>query len=529
MARRVLAVVACVSSARALVAPAVQPARAAPARTPRAATMTEVEPKEALPLSSVVLDEEEERRLKKERRLAAAETSLDVFVVGLSHHNAKVEVREKLAIPEAEWEEAAGEIVASSSGAIAEAAVLSTCNRFEVYFAARDARAAFSAMSSYFQGRSGLPMAELRESLFMLGEEDATAHALRVSAGLDSLVVGEGQILSQMKACYAHAIEGSGGKVTSRLLNAAVAAGKRARDETDIAKGAVSISSAAYELAAERAPRDLGGLELADARVLIVGAGKMTRLLLTHMASHGSVGKKCVILNRSRPNAEAIAADYKESHDVDIEVVASDGDDQVAYDLARDADVVFTASSAVDYVLEADRLAALDRQAGRERVMLVDIAVPRNVDADCGDDANTIAYNVDDLKELVEANKEARERAADEARELLAQEQAGFEAWRDSLETVPTIKRLRGKAETIRATELEKAMSKLGDGLTKKQMKAVEELSRGIVNKLLHGPMQALRSDGTDPAQVSQTLVNMHALEDMFDLKNPDAPTRGRK
>ena len=129
----------------------------------------------------------------------------------------------------------------------------------------------------------------------------------------------------------------------------------------------------------------------------------------------------------------------------------------------------------------------------------------------------------------MEANKEARERAADEARELLAQEQAGFEAWRDSLETVPTIKRLRGKAETIRATELEKAMGKLGDGLTKKQMKAVEELSRGIVNKLLHGPMQALRSDGTDPAQVSQTLVNMHALEDMFDLKNPDAPTRGRK
>ena len=134
MARRVLAVVACVSSARALVAPVVQPARAAPART--AATLTEVETKEALPLSSVVLDEEEERRLKKERRLAAAETSLDVFVVGLSHHNAKVEVREKLAIPQDEWSESAQAIVDDSNGAIAEAAVLSTCNRFEVYFSA---------------------------------------------------------------------------------------------------------------------------------------------------------------------------------------------------------------------------------------------------------------------------------------------------------------------------------------------------------------------------------------------------------
>merc|ERR1719337_270015 len=237
MARRVLAVVACVSSARALVAPAVQPARAAPARThraatartPRAATMTEVETKEALPLSSVVLDEEEERRLKKERRLAAAETSLDVFVVGLSHHNAKVEVREKLAIPQDEWSESAQAIVDDSNGAIAEAAVLSTCNRFEVYFSARDARAAFASISQHFQERSGLPMAELRESLFMLTESDASAHALRVSAGLDSLVVGEGQILSQMKACYANAIEGAGGKVTSRLLNTAVAAGKRAR------------------------------------------------------------------------------------------------------------------------------------------------------------------------------------------------------------------------------------------------------------------------------------------------------------
>ena len=483
-----------------LVAPAVRPGRvatraaavAAPATTSDAKAA--LEEAAALPLGSRELSDEAAARAKREARLRSAEQSLDVFVVGLSHHNAKVEVREKLAIPEAEWEEAAGEIVASSSGAIAEAAVLSTCNRFEVYFAARDARAAFSAMSSYFQGRSGLPMAELRESLFMLGEEDATAHALRVSAGLDSLVVGEGQILSQMKACYAHAIEGSGGKVTSRLLNAAVAAGKRARDETDIAKGAVSISSAAYELAAERAPRDLGGLELADARVLIVGAGKMTRLLLTHMASHGSVGKKCVILNRSRPNAEAIAADYKESHDVDIEVVASDGDDQVAYDLARDADVVFTASSAVDYVLEADRLAALDRQAGRERVMLVDIAVPRNVDPACDDLDDVVAYDVDSLKAVVERNTAKRRREIVEAEKLLEEEQESFRSWVSSLGAVPAITKLQSKADAIRAAELKRADAKLAN-LSQREIEAVERLSRGIVSKLLHGPMSALRSD----------------------------------
>ena len=127
-------------------------------------------------------------------------------------------------------------------------------------------------------------------------------------------------------------------------------------------------------------------------------------------------------------------------------------------------------------------------------------------------------YNVDDLKEVVAANKEERARAAEEAEVLLADEQLSFEAWRDSLETVPTIKALRGKAESIRSAELEKTLNKLGEGLTNKQKKAVEELSKGIVNKLLHGPMTALRCDGADPDAVSQTLANMEALEKMFEL-----------
>ena len=154
--------------------------------------------------------------------------------------------------------------------------------------------------------------------------------------------------------------------------------------------------------------------------------------------------------------------------------------------------------------------------------------MPRNVDADCSEDANTIVYNVDDLKELVELNKDKRERAADEARELLAHEQASFEAWRDSLETVPTIKRLRGKAENIRAAELEKAMGKLGDGLTKKQMKAVEELSRGIVNKLLHGPMQALRGRHGPGAGVADPRQHARPGDDVRLEKPKRAPARAQ-
>jgi glutamyl-tRNA reductase len=157
-----------------------------------------------------------------------------------------------------------------------------------------------------------------------------------------------------------------------------------------------------------------------------------------------------------------------------------------------------------------------------------DISVPRNVAPDVSDVPDSRVFNVDDLKEVVDANKDARAKAAAEADILLTEEQLAFEAWRDSLETVPTIKALRGKAEDIRAKELDKAMSKLGDGLTKKQMKTIEELSRGIVNKLLHGPMTALRCDGSDPAAVGETLANMDALERMFSLSRMEIAVKGR-
>ena len=176
------------------------------------------------------------------------------------------------------------------------------------------------------------------------------------------------------------------------------------------------------------------------------------------------------------------------------EVVASDGDDQVAYDLARDADVVFTASSAVDYVLEAGRLAALDRQAGRERVMLVDIAVPRNVDPACDDVDGVAAYDVDSLKAVVERNTAKRRREIVEAEKLLEEEQESFRSWVSSLGAVPAITKLQSKADAIRAAELKRADAKLAN-LSQREIEAVERLSRGIVSKLLHGPMSALRSD----------------------------------
>ena len=430
------------------------------------------------------------------------------MTIGLSIHSCPVEIREKMAVPAEAWNEAVAELC--SYPHIEEAGILSTCNRMEIYVVALSYERGLKEVEEWMVKYSGVDLESLRNHLFVLKDRESTAHLLKVSGGLDSVVMGEGQILAQVKNVFAMG-EGvpSFGRHLTGLFKAAITAGKRVRSETSIASGAVSVSSAAAELVQLK----LLTQSFEGVKVLIVGAGTMSKLLVKHLAS-----KRCTemtIVNRTRPRAEALAEEFPEVN-MRIELM-----DQFL-PLASEHDVIFTASSAVDPIISKDDLATFpvcgEVVGGKRR--LVDIAVPRNVDANCTEDPNTVVYNVDDLKELAELNKAKREQAALEAQALLQEEQRNFEAWRDSLETVPTIKRLRQKAEDLRQAELDKAMSKLGDGLTNKQKKAVEELSRGIVNKLLHGPMAALRSDGSDPTAVAMTLVNMHALERMFDLRN---------
>ena len=304
--------------------------------------------------------------------MEAASKGLQVHVVGLSIHHAQVEVREKLAIAEAEWNDASRQFC--ENGDIAEAAVLSTCNRFEVYYAASDARAAMATMTKILAERSGLPVSVLRKNLFMLSGDDAVWHIMRVSGGLDSLIVGEGQILSQVRQCHLHSIEedGCGGKVLSRLLNNAVAAGKRVRSETNISKGSVSISSAAVELSEALSMQDLN-LPFNQARLAVVGAGTMTRLLVTHLASRGL--EKITIVNRSLGRPQELQEQFP---DIDIEVKLMDD----LWDVVGRSDIVYTATSSVEYVIDQKKLEENGLASGRP-MMLVDISVPRNINDDC--------------------------------------------------------------------------------------------------------------------------------------------------
>ncbi|CAH9121735.1 unnamed protein product [Cuscuta epithymum] len=431
-----------------------------------------------------------------------------VVVIGLSVHTSPVEMREKLAIPEAEWARAIDELC--NLNHIEEAAVLSTCNRMEIYVVALSQHRGVKEVTEWMSKKSGVPVAEICKHRFMLYNKDATQHLFEVSAGLDSLVLGEGQILAQVK----HVVKvGQGvtgfGRNISGLFKHAITVGKRVRTETNIAAGAVSVSSAAVELALMKLPDS----SHASARMLVIGAGKMGKLVIKHLIAKGCT--KMVVVNRSEDRVAAI----REEMAKDVEITYKPLEDMLQ--CASNADVIFTSTASETPLFLKDHVHGLPpvgSTVGGLR-LFVDISVPRNVGA-CVDELETAqVYNVDDLKEVVAANKEDRLRKAMEAQAIISEESKQFEAWRDSLETVPTIKKLRAYAERIRAAELEKCLSKMGDDVTKKTRKAVDDMSRGIVNKILHGPMQHLRCDGSDSRTLSETLENMHALNRMFNLE----------
>ena len=443
------------------------------------------------------------------------------IVIGLSHKTATVEVREKLSIPERDWNEASASLCSYES--IEEAAVLSTCNRFEVYVVAEDNFAATRDAMAFLREHSGLSDEELRPNLFVLNDEDATWHLLRVSSGLDSLVVGEGQILSQVKACYSHAISpaseeevaGSANKVLGRLLNSAVMAGKFVRSETEIAKGAVSISSAAVELAMLKSRCDLN-MPLPQLNIAVVGAGKMSKLLLTHLASHGVT--KVMLLNRSRKSAEDLAALYP---DLDVEIRLMDE----FWPTLEGMDLAFTSTSATGCIVTKDELMEGVWAKGETPMMLIDISVPRNVESQCNEVPGIFAYNVDDLKQVVAANQAKRKHKVIEAEVLLRVELAKFVQWQESLRYVPTIAKLQARFEEVRQSELAKAQKKGLKDLGEKERQAVDVMTKGILNKLLHGPMSYLRSDDTHGNKAS-----VQQMEELFLLlEQENKNKRGRR
>jgi len=450
------------------------------------------------------------------------DTMMEVHVVGLSHHSAPVEIRERLSVAQAEWNQYAQDLVkftqTSNGHVVPEVAVLSTCNRFEIYFSSKELAqySAIQCVNAFLRHKSGLSREELEPYLFTHTGSEAVHHLFEVSSGLDSLVLGEAQILSQVKACHEHCIakpdpndesvvQGSGGKILSRLLNAGIRMGKLARTRTRIGVGAVSVSSAAVELMMAKAVGDVRK-DPENLNVCVVGAGKMSRLLLLALFSKYP-DIKLTLVNRSVENAQALLDEEMVSQRGGCNATVAGCDEMM--DVIRQSDVVFTASGYDKPFIAADDLQGMDR-----KLMLIDIAVPRNVDPSCDQVEGVHSYSVDDLKLIQDANNEARRSEVLKAKELIDEQAHNFKLWQHSQGAVPYLAALQVMAEKIRESSTERASKRLKD-LDVKERQAVDKLGRNIIDQMLRPIYYSMK----DEEHISIKKNKILGLKKIFDLE----------
>jgi glutamyl-tRNA reductase len=415
----------------------------------------------------------------------------DVFLVGLSHHSAPIAVREQVALSGEALKSALAEIRARAG--VEEAMVISTCNRVEVLVLADAAEAA----RRFFLDRA--PAAD--GHLYEHAGAQAVRHLFRVASSLDSMVLGEQQILGQVKEAYGLASAAqAAGPFVSRLCNRAFATAKRVRTETEIGRGASSVSQVAVELV-EKIFSDLRGRA-----ILLLGAGKMGALSAKALASLGA--SRVLVANRSPERAQALAAQ-------------TGGQARPWGDLRSllvEADVVIVSTAAPGYVVTTELArAAMKARRGRS-ACFIDLGVPRNVDPRCAELANVYAYDMDDLQRVVQVTRSARAGEATRAEGIIEAELMAFFAERRSRAALPVLAALRQQAEEIARAEAERTLAQVGDRLDEKGRRSVQAMARAIVNKLLHGPTARLK----EAASAGDVLLPGAAAE-LFGLQEEPA------
>ena len=400
---------------------------------------------------------------------------MSLLLAGLNHRNAPVELREQVAFTA---DDLPGALAALKGlPGVREALILSTCNRVEL-LVAHDGEA--PDLPAWLQRRFPMAEGELRAHLYQFRESETVRHLFRVAASLDSMVVGEPQILGQVKEAYTAArTAGTLGRELDRLLQSAFAAAKRVRTETGISGSSVSIASVAVDLAL----KVFGSL--AGKRVLLVGAGKMGELAARHLLGRGA--SSLTVTNRTEARAARLAQNF--------------GGRVLPFSLLREqageADIVITSTGSHEFVFRReDGQRFLQRRRGRP-MFFIDIAVPRDVDPEMNRVDGVFLYDIDDLQNVARDNQAGRGREAARAEQLLDEEVARWARRGQALDAVPSLVALQGSAEQMRQAELRRAAARLS-GLTPAQREAVEALTRGVVNKLLHAPLQALRAAAAD-------------------------------
>lgn len=398
---------------------------------------------------------------------------MHLVVVGLNHKTAPVWVREKLSIPEAQLPEVLHALKANPR--IAECLVLSTCNRTEVY-SYTTSRADDDYVITEIGRVCGVSPETYTQHIYSHAGHKAAEHLFRVAAGIDSMILGEAQILGQVKEAYAAASKiGATGPVLNALFQQAITVGKRVRAETEIGRGAFSVGSVAVQLATAIFE------SLDDRRVLVIGAGEMANLILTHLASCNA--QNVLVTNRNYEKALSLASKV--------------GGQAVPFDdLAKSleiADIVIASTGSSQAIITKELVStAMHVRRGRP-VFFIDIAVPRDVEQSVEELDNVFVYNIDDLQQVVESDAASRRTEVAKVEAIVAEEVKAFNEWFRTLDAVPVVSALREKFEAIRSGEMDKLRKKL-KGLSHEHLEAIEAATRSIVNKISHDPILRIKA-----------------------------------
>jgi glutamyl-tRNA reductase len=424
----------------------------------------------------------------------------EIVALGASHKTAPIELREKLALPSGR----ASRVLAELTGhdAVHEAAALSTCNRTELYLVATDPGEAEAEALGILSRQAGLRPTELLDAIYSLRAHEAVEHLFSVASGLDSMIVGETEIQGQVKRAYELAlVEGVTGPVSNRLFREALAVGKRVRSETGIARSNVSVSSVAVQLAADF----LGDLD--GRRVLVIGAGENAELTVRTLHERGV--ETLFVANRRYERARELAQRF--------------GGRPVTFeDLPRElerADIVVSSTGAPHQIVGREELEHVAALRMDRPLVLIDLAVPRDIDPEVRDCPEVALYDMDDLQRTVAENMSGREAEAEEARGLVREEVERFEGWLESLDVVPTISALRQRGEEVVDHVLRENESRW-ESLSEADRERVAVLARAVVSRLLHEP--TLRLKGAAGEQAAYRYVQ--ALHELFGLEAALAP-----
>ncbi len=418
-------------------------------------------------------------------------------LIGVNHRTAPVEVREQFAIPEARLPEAVKEL--ATYPGVEEGLIVSTCNRVELLARTTNGTA---DLNGFLQQLYGFDPAPYREHLYEYRERDAVRHVFRVASSLDSMVVGEPQILGQVKEAYATArAVGAINSQLDALLTRAFAVAKRVRNETSVATSAVSVASVAVDLA----KKIFGNLQ--GKTVYLVGAGKMCELSARHLLAHGA--KQIYVSNRTYDRAAALAKKFNG------EAIPFDQ----LYETIPRADIVISSTGAPHAIFRKEHGERFLSKRRNRPMFFIDIAVPRDIDPEMNKLDGIFVYDIDDLQQVVSSHVADRRVEADRAEAIVQMEVDKFQGRLQTLDVVPTIVSLQEHLETVRQAEIDRVRGRLGT-LTPEQELAVEALSRGIINKIMHTPITTLKSAARESAEVT-TVIDL--VRKLFGLRDARA------